>query len=159
MFKALLTLLSLVLLAGCGVTKKTSNYSYVDSSWVTHKKISIPVPGGLTSSVNLDSVRDSWLKPGEPLSAIPSQIVNKVFYVKDTSGRAELRYWFDANGKMYAECSAKDQTITTLVAENNRLIKENKVTSKQVRRLPVWIYVALGVIILILFLLQISKIK
>jgi hypothetical protein len=157
MFKSTIILLLIALLSSCATVKKSelrvssdsSHTSKLDSSWVTLKQISVPVPGAITPSLNLDSMRRAWLSTGG--GKIPGQLRGQVFTQKDAAGRAELRWWFDSLGNINAECAARDQTIQALVEQNNRLIRETSdravsketVKSKTVRRMPVWLIISL----------------
>jgi hypothetical protein len=167
---ALLLLIPAVLLfaTGCRTVKTASTYKLTDSSWVTKRKVGVHVTGATTPAANLDSLRRTILgvaaREGCSLQIVHDEAgsgrdtvtVRDTIKVVDKSGRAELRMWTDANGKMYADCSAKDTTIQALVNENNRLIRESSTKVKTIYKWPSWLIwaCAIGAFLLVLLILK-----
>lgn len=145
---------SIVLTSSCSrKVSETITISKTDSTWMTKKLVDIPVKGGATAGINMDSLKSLMEQymmntSGSNPSEI-TRIVEKTFSIPDTSGRYELRYWMDASGQLFAQCVGKDQVIQTLVEQNNRLIKEVQEKKKTVvkYRLPVWTWLGLGVVL------------
>jgi hypothetical protein len=65
--------------------------------------------------------------------------------IKDTTGRAELRLYKDAYGRLIAECEAKGIDIKWL----EQVIKDSKVEVNEIekRYIPWWIWVVLGLLL------------
>lgn len=142
----------------CACNRKTYDHletSKTDSSWTTKQPVNVPVKGGATPGVNMDSVKRllDWYMINQGKNGVPQMVyVDKPFAVPDTSGMYELRYWMDATGQLFAQCVGKDQVISTLVDQNNRLVKES---SKQViervkEKVPKWAWWTMGVMALLL---------
>ncbi len=140
---------------GCRTIKMATKETHLDSSWVTQKKVDVHVAGGTTEAANMDSLRGiirELAGRGSGLATVVHDTLpgaTDTVKIMDASGRAELRLWMDARGKMYADCSAKDQTIRALVNENNRLVRDNKSVVKTVYRLPPWFWYLLGGVVLV----------
>lgn len=103
-----------------------------------------------TETVTQIEYRDTVL-PGETIfdtitNEVIKQIpVNRVIVKKDTTGRAELRYWKDEAGRLRIECEAKDRKAT--IANTTTATKREEV--KIIYRTPNWVRVALVVAALI----------
>jgi hypothetical protein len=53
-------------------------------------------------------------------------IRERVIVRQDTSGRAELRYWIDENGRLRMECEAKDKMIEWVEKHSNTTTVEKR---------------------------------
>lgn len=140
-------LLALLLFATCKPAKKITKESKTDSVWVVPKPIDIKITGGTTPAVNLDSVKQliSVLAKG-------GKSTKQVIYISDTSGKAQLKFWQNTAGQIYADCTAKDQEFKTTLYEKNRLIRELKDSKVVKTRLPVWCWVIFAVAVLALII-------
>lgn len=162
-----------VLLSSC--SRKTLDISHsshtTDSTWTTSQLVQVPVKGGSTRDVNMDSLKkllDAYMSryrnnPELPSAGnmVPPEIINQVYTIPDTSGRYELQYWMSATGELMARCMAKDTTIEALVEQNNRLIRKTEATAttKTIYKTPGWVkgmiagivmLIIVGIIILLL---------
>lgn len=140
-----------LLMTGCRTVKLERTHERTDSTWVTQKLLTLPVPGGTTKALNMDSLRAvlGGAAAGScPLNPPPAGQVGKVYTVKDTSGRAELRYWMNAAGQIEAECAAKDTTLQELINENNRLVRDKQTEVKTVTKTPAWAWLLLSALAL-----------
>lgn len=68
---------------------------------------------------------------------------DKVIVKQDTLGRAELRIWKDAYGRLRVECEAKDRKVTI----ENTTIKDvlTKVFEKEKKVVYWWIWMIIGI--------------
>jgi len=73
------------------------------------------------------------------------QYIKDVKIIKDTTGRAELRLYKDAYGRLIAECQAKDIDITWFEQQ----IKDytEKIQTVKEKYIPAWLWIILGIII------------
>lgn len=73
------------------------------------------------------------------------QYLKDVKIIKDTTGRAELRLYKDAYGRLIAECQAKDIDITWF----EKQIKDytEKINTVKEKYIPAWLWIILGIII------------
>lgn len=155
-----------MLLTGC--SKKTLDisreYSYTDSSWKDYVEQIVNVKGGYTRNVNMDSLKEvlrAYMEqqnkynlehPG--INTLPPNITNEIYTISDTSGNYELQYWMNSTGELMARCVGKDQAISTLVEQNNRLIKklESITEVKTVTKLPTWFKWLIGLVVVFFFI-------
>jgi hypothetical protein len=82
-------------------------------------------------------------------------------YVTDPQTKAQLSYWIDAYGKFQIQCDSKDQTITTLQAQVNKLSTDKTTTIDVAYKTPAWnkfLMILEGAIILVLAIILIIKI-
>lgn len=65
--------------------------------------------------------------------------------IKDTTGRAELRLYKDAYGRLIAECEAKGINLELL----EKIIKEGKIEVHEIEKkyIPWWIWTAIGLLL------------
>ena len=136
------------LLGGCRASKPAFTHEVTDSTWTVQKPVTVFMTGGTTAVTNMDSLRVSL--GGVAVAPMPPRpnTAYKVFTIKDTSGRAELRYWINAVGQIEAACAAKDTAMQVLVAENNRLVRDKKTETKTVVQTPAWAWWLLGGVVL-----------
>lgn len=133
-----------------------------DSTWKTTKVVPVPVAGGQTRPVNMDSLRRMFeqytkAQPPAPANAVvpqlalPTELINKLFAVPDESGRYELQYWMSATGELMAKCMAKDTIVQALVEENNRLVRRSEVKTeiKTIYKVPGWVKGFIGAFIIL----------
>lgn len=160
----LLLIAGMLFLSGCA--KKTleqiTTSSKTDSTWVEKKQVPVPVKGGQTPTVNMDSLKrvlQEYMQlmavrnpEGIDNNIVPPEIINKIYTIPDTSGRYELQYWINASGELMAKCQAKDTTIMALVDQVNRLVRENKNTTstKIIYKTPGWVKGFIGGIIILI---------
>ena len=73
------------------------------------------------------------------------QYLKDVKIIKDTTGRAELRLYKDAYGRLIAECQAKDIDITWF----EKQIKDytEKINTVKEKYIPAWVWIFLGIIL------------
>ena len=142
----------LLILSGCRTVKTATTHEHTDSTWVSLKPLDVAVAGGTTPALDLSAITAKWQALGN--GQIPAQVREKVFVVQDTSGRAELRYWYNATGELYAECSAKDTILTVMTEQINRLIRDSKTSDKIVYRAPLWMWraIAVGLVCLLIYI-------
>lgn len=161
-----------------------------DSTWIEKKSVPVPVKGSATAGVNLDSLKKALLASVQPgmnldsfrmiltqamnqpgantdsimgvMQKMYAQLLNKVHYIPDTSGKLFMKYWVDSMGNLMAQCEQKDQVVQALVDQNNRLIKERQAykeeTYKKVYRWPLIVWCLLGGTALLMIYLIISAV-
>lgn len=137
--KNLIFLFALLSLMSCRNTKSFTSSERVDSAWTVQKVLELPVNGGKTQGVNLSLAYGQKIGSAPALQMPLAQYINKTYVVQDDRGRAELKYWLDERGEMWATCEAKDTVIQALVEEKNRLIKDHKVQTKTIYKTPGWV--------------------
>jgi hypothetical protein len=142
-------LILLLLCLGCNKRHTFTQSQRSDSTYtkVIEREKLVTVPGAtIYNSVNLDSLA-AKIKPTKSNPII----------IRDTSGRAELRYWIDAAGKLRQECEAKDTTISYIQKELSQIRQMVSESSKhEVKKVRPWelygLLVALTLIILLLLI-------
>lgn len=141
MIRALFLLLPFALAACCAQRPavQVRTETRTDTLWRRHE---VHVPGALVR----DTLRDTLRLPGQ------------VVVRQDTTGRATLRYWRDAYGRLVAQCEARAETLHIPVpyvrqAETQYITVERPVT-------PGWMRTTLYVVAatcVVLFLILILK--
>lgn len=86
--------------------------------------------------------KDTIIKGATVRDTIPV-LTTETIILRDTTGRAELRFYKDAYGRTVAQCAALDQIVQNF---NKETIKE-KTEIKEVKFVPWWLYSILGVTI------------
>lgn len=165
-----ITAIAAIIIAACMFTscspKITASESHIvtDTTTVKYKPVEVKIKGSsVTGELNVDSLLNALKTNLQKLNetnfsnekTIAQQAIDfeKVFtdfkkgikpstpvVITDTSGRVQLKYWYDSFGKLQMECGTKDQTINLLVAEITRM--RNEINSKQTviyRTRPVWL--------------------
>jgi hypothetical protein len=93
-------------------------------------------------NVQLQYAKDSLTaaKANKPIPPKPVYIPSppKKEYVTDPQTKAQLSYWIDAYGKFQIQCESKDQTITTLQAQVNKLTTDKTTTIDVAYKTPAW---------------------
>ena len=107
-----------LLFAGC-ISKQRCNELFPPSVHTEHtttiiKRDSI-IPGA--TIVEAFSIHDT---------VFMNTIRERVIVRQDTSGRAELRYWIDQNGRLRMECQAKDKMIEWVEKHSNTTTVEKR---------------------------------
>ena len=107
-----------LLFAGC-ISKQRCNELFPPSVHTEHtttiiKRDSI-IPGA--TIVEAFSIHDT---------VFMNTIRESVIIRQDTSGRAELRYWIDENGRLRMECEAKDKMIEWVEKHSNTTTVEKR---------------------------------
>lgn len=107
-----------LLLAGC-ISKQRCNELFPPSVHTEHtttiiKRDSI-IPGA--TIVETFNIHDT---------VFMNTIRERVIVRQDTSGRAELRYWIDENGRLRMECEAKDKMIEWVEKHSNTTTVEKR---------------------------------
>lgn len=110
-----------LLFAGC-ISKQRCNELFPPSVHTEHtttiiKRDSI-IPGA--TIVETFSIHDT---------VFMNTIRERVIVRQDTSGRAELRYWIDQNGRLRMECEAKDKMIEWVEKHSNTTTVEKRTAS------------------------------
>lgn len=121
--------------------EKTS-YSKTDTTETKYKPIFVEYKGGTsTTAINYDSLYAAWKKSLPATQQSNADSLFKVFLkslkkdtvvVNDPQSKAQLKYWYDEYGKLQLSCTAKDQTMSIMVAEITRLTKEVSNSNKTV---------------------------
>lgn len=91
--------------------------------------------------------RDSLIKGATIYDTIRFETVtDKITIIKDSTGRAELRYYKDAYGRLIAECRANDLTVEWL----EKYVKEQKTEIHTVEKkyIPSWLWIIIGILII-----------
>jgi hypothetical protein len=91
--------------------------------------------------------RDSLIKGATIHDTIRFETVtDKLTIIKDSTGRAELRYYKDAYGRLIAECEAKDLTVEWL----EKYVKEKKteIINIEKKYIPSWLWIIVGILII-----------
>lgn len=149
---------SLFALSSCTVVRPGENNSYSkkDTTTTTYKKVDVEVKGGtVTNSVNIDSLFAAWKKSLPPNQQMNVDSLYKAFIkglkkdtvtVTDYNSKAQLKYWYDEFGKLQMSCTAKDQTVSLMVAEITRLTQEvtKKQTTNVVYKMTWWGWILVG---------------
>jgi len=94
------------------------------------------------------------LKAGKPIPPAPVLIPPKpnVQYVTDPQTKAQLSYWIDEYGKLQLGCESKDQVVSTLQAQVNKLTKQVTTQKLIVPETPKWNYIAMAVLATLLII-------
>jgi Bacteriophage holin family len=148
-------------LSSCRVIRPGINNTIekIDSTYITYKQVSYAVKGAsVSNAINMDSlfqVLKASLKPastGTNLDSLFSSFTaslntkHDTTMVTDPNTKVQLKYWYDAYGKLQMSCTSKDETIQLLVAEVKNLRKEIS-TSKQTivdYKMPRWGWLIIG---------------
>lgn len=140
----LLLITSGLLFNACTIVKpgETSTYSKTDTTETKYKPIFVEYKGGTsTTAINYDSLYAAWKKSLPATQQSNADSLFKVFLkslkkdtvtVNDPQSKAQLKYWYDEFGKLQMSCTAKDQTLSIMVAEITRLTKEVSNSNKTV---------------------------
>lgn len=107
------------------------------------------------------TVRDSIIKGAIVTDTLIIKELEKIpayqYVIRyDTSGKALLRYYKDAYGRIVAECVSKDQLvekIREIITENKT---ETKVVTQKERYTPWWLYGIMGVLAAVVVLFGIK---
>jgi len=93
-------------------------------------------------NVQLQYAKDSLAaaKANKPIPPKPVYLPSppQKEYVTDPQTKAQLSYWIDAYGKFQIQCESKDQTITTLQAQVNKLTTDKTTTIDVAYKTPAW---------------------
>jgi hypothetical protein len=81
-------------------------------------------------------------------------IRERVIVRQDTSGRAELRYWIDENGRLRMECEAKDKMIEWVEKHSNTTTVEKRTAANNWQEI---VFVAVSVIAVIILGVMVFK--
>lgn len=133
---------SALFLSGCRSTKESSS-SRIDTTYITYKPVDMQVKGSsVSASTNIDSLltafRASLPAQGHDSTIIKEHWNTTPVIITDSSSKIQLKYWVDQYGKLVMECTSKDQTIQMLVAQVNKLSKENH-TETIIKYKPNWL--------------------
>jgi hypothetical protein len=112
-----------LLFAGC-ISKQRCNELFPPSVHTEHtttiiKRDSI-IPGA--TIVETFNIHDT---------VFMNTIRERVIVRQDTSGRAELRYWIDENGRLRMECEAKDKMIEWVEKHSNTTTVEKRTAANK----------------------------
>lgn len=77
-------------------------------------------------------------------------IRERVIVRQDTSGRAELRYWIDENGRLRMECEAKDKMIEWVEKHTNTTTTERRTAANS------WQGIVLSIVSLLAVVLAVA---
>ncbi len=170
MNRVLVFILVAVMFTSCVAKKKIireATSETIDSSWTEKISVDVPVKGGATPAVNIDSLKKVFkalLTPANgKAGTLPPEIANYYYSVPDTSGRLEMRFWINATGDLIATCNLRDSMYKVEVEQKNRLIKqlktekENKHTVKY--RVPLWCWIVLAAFLLAIVFSVVSAIR
>lgn len=107
-------------------------------------------PSSTSSSSTKVIIRDSII-PGATVTKIVRedslvQLPGEIRTYIDTSGKAELTFFRNAYGELVISCVAKDQTIKSLQKEVLESKNESQVHELEVRYIPFWLWILIGVL-------------
>lgn len=131
-----------LLFAGC-ISKQRCNELFPPSVHTEHtttiiKRDSI-IPGA--TIVETFNIHDT---------VFMNTIRERVIVRQDTSGRAELRYWIDENGRLRMECEAKDKMIEWVEKHSNTTTTERRTAANS------WQGIVLSIVSLLAVVLAVA---
>jgi hypothetical protein len=145
----------------CTVVRPGTNT--VTREVVTLRDTVFTAPGGMVQA-NIDAlaaklqVRDTTglyqllkqLSPGSHSTEIRYMNGRPQVVYSDTGNRAELRLMLDENGKLRAECEAKDMAFKAVLKD--KIVSEESETKKIISQVPGWLYKVVIAFMLLLVL-------
>lgn len=153
--------LCLSTLFSCKVIKPGLNIvkEKTDTTFTTYKQVDFDIKGAtVANTINMDSlfsVLQASLKSTNPNTNLDSLFkafkntlkpIHDTTAVTDPNTKVQLKYWYDAYGKLQMTCTSKDETVQLLVAEVTKLHKEveNSKEIEVVYKMPRWGWIVIG---------------
>lgn len=159
---ALFIIIASVLLTSCKVVKpaRENFHSVTDSVITNYKPVDVPVTGasvtdsispfawgGISHLLTLDTTTPKLITFNGNLKPFKTPLKRDTVRVTDPQTKVQLKYWFDAYGKLQMQCSSKDTTLQIMMAEITRLHNDVSVEKKSevVYKMPKWGWVVVGI--------------
>lgn len=162
--RVLVFVLVAIMFTSCAAKRKLireTTTETVDSSWTEKISVDVPVKGGATPAVNIESLKEVFKALLTPVingkaGTLPPDIANYYYSVPDTTGRLEMRFWMNAAGQLMTACQLRDSVYQVEVDQKNRLIKQLK-TDKEHKtivryKVPLWCWIILAVFLVVIVL-------
>lgn len=146
-------LLSSIVFTGCKPTEHTIS-THTENTVIKYRDTTFVKAADTTEGkLNIDSIFRVFNSKNK------QSVINKTFYLKDTSGRVELRQYMDSLGILHQTLIANEVKFNARLQEVSKVITDNKVV---VREKTFWEKLKdqwlLYVLILIVVIIQAIKI-